>query len=282
MGHPYFKGRRLCIATKHGKELVIAPILEKALGVTAFVPENFDTDELGTFSGEVSREDTPLDTARRKCEMAMEQTGCDLVVASEGSFGSHPTLLFVPADEEFLVLMDKSNDLEIIARTITTETNLGGAAISTESELQDFAEKSLFPDHALIIKSSEQEWKFIQKGITDASELKSAFEECIQKFGNAYVETDMRAMLNPLRMKAISKTAEELKNKILSACPKCDFPGFSVVEKQPGLPCSQCGMPTRSTLNLIYRCANCSFERKESFPSGKTYEDPMYCDFCNP
>ena len=52
-----FEGRKLLIATKHKKEIVIAPILEKELGVTCFVAPDLDTDELGTFTGEVERRD---------------------------------------------------------------------------------------------------------------------------------------------------------------------------------------------------------------------------------
>jgi hypothetical protein len=35
------------------KGKVIAPLLEKNLGVICFVNENFDTDLLGTFTGEI-------------------------------------------------------------------------------------------------------------------------------------------------------------------------------------------------------------------------------------
>jgi hypothetical protein len=48
-----FKDCTLVIATMHGKEKVIAPLLVKALGVKIIVPENFDTDLYGTFSGEI-------------------------------------------------------------------------------------------------------------------------------------------------------------------------------------------------------------------------------------
>ena len=62
-----FKGRNLIIATKHGKEKVIAPIVEKELGVKCFVTKDLDTDILGTFTGEVERKDDPLTAARKKC-----------------------------------------------------------------------------------------------------------------------------------------------------------------------------------------------------------------------
>lgn len=50
-----FSQRKLVIATKHHKEKVIAPLIEKVLGVECFVGKNFDTDTLGTFTGEVER-----------------------------------------------------------------------------------------------------------------------------------------------------------------------------------------------------------------------------------
>jgi hypothetical protein len=55
-----FKGRKLIIATKHKKEIVIAPILEKGLGVKCFTDETFDTDRLGTFTGEIERKLDPI------------------------------------------------------------------------------------------------------------------------------------------------------------------------------------------------------------------------------
>ena len=98
-----FEGRRLVIATKHHKETVIAPLLEQHLGVQCFVPNDFDTDALGTFTGEVARKEDALSTARQKCLLAMQKTNCDLGIASEGSFGPHPSIFMAHADNEFLI-----------------------------------------------------------------------------------------------------------------------------------------------------------------------------------
>lgn len=94
-----FEGRKLVIATKHQKEQVLSPLLSHSLGVHVIVPNNLDTDLLGTFSGEVERKHDPITTARLKCQWAMDLTNCDLAVASEGSFGSHPAAFFLPANE---------------------------------------------------------------------------------------------------------------------------------------------------------------------------------------
>ena len=79
-----FENRKLLIATKHGKEQVIAPLVEQALGVSCFVTTKFDTDTLGTFSGEVPRKEDALSTLRNKCLLAMEKNGCELGIANEG------------------------------------------------------------------------------------------------------------------------------------------------------------------------------------------------------
>jgi hypothetical protein len=158
-----FEGRRLIIATKHKKEQVIAPILEETLGVKCFVDTSFDTDMLGTFSGEVEREQDPVSTARLKCLKAMELNNCDLGIASEGSFGSHPSIFFASADDEFLILIDKKNKLEIIARELSTETNFNGLKIESEKELLEFATIAKFPSHGLILKATKTETSDRQK-----------------------------------------------------------------------------------------------------------------------
>jgi len=132
-----FIERKLIIATKHKKEKVIAPLFEKELGVKCFTPSNFDTDLLGTFTGEVERKDDPLVTLRNKCLLAMDLTNCDLGIASEGSFGSHPYIPFIQADDELLIFIDKKNDLEIIERELSTETNFTGTELKTEKVLSN-------------------------------------------------------------------------------------------------------------------------------------------------
>lgn len=277
-----FEDRNLIIATKHKKEDVIAPILEKELGVKCFVSSDLDTDLLGTFTGEIERKEDPVSSARNKCYMAMELTNCDLAIASEGSFGPHPTLFFIPADDEILVFVDKKNGLEIIAREISTESNFNGSEIKTEKNLLKFAAKANFPSHGLILRKSKDEYSNIEKGITDAAVLSKVFFKLINDFGTAFVETDMRAMYNPTRMKIIERAAKKLIKKINTLCPVCNMPGFGITDAKEGLPCEICNFPTRSTISYLYSCQKCSYKKEEKYPKGKQTEDPMYCDYCNP
>lgn len=277
-----FEGRTLLIATKHEKEKVIAPIVEKELGIKCLVTKDLDTDKFGTFSGEVERKDDPITTARNKCYLAMELTNCDLVIASEGSFGPHPTLYFVPADDEFLLFIDKKNGLEIIARELSIETNFNGSEIKTEKKLFEFAAKANFPLHGLILRKSKDEYSGIVKGITNAEQLSIIFNHLIKNYGTAYIETDMRAMYNPTRMNVIELAAKKLINQINALCPICQMPGFGITAAKEGLPCEICNYPTGSKISYIYSCQKCGYLEEEKYPKGKKTEDPMYCAICNP
>ena len=280
--HELFVGRNLFIATKHKKEKVIAPILEKELGVTCKATDDFDTDTLGTFSGEIDRKDDALTTVKNKCLQAMELTNCDLAIASEGSFGPHPTLFFVPADDELLYFIDKKNNLEIWARELTTNTNFNGCLIENIKDLIEFTDKVLFPSHRLILKKSPDDTSEIIKGICDKQELLSQFNFFLNKYGRAYVETDMRAMYNPTRMNVIEKATNNLIAKLNNFCPQCDTPGFSVTYAKSGLPCKQCKFPTRSTLAYIYECKKCNYKNEVQYPHQRYVEEPTFCDICNP
>jgi hypothetical protein len=277
-----FKNRRLLIATKHEKETVIAPLLEKNLGVICFTNADFDTDSLGTFSGEIERELDPIATVKNKCLLAMEASDCDLGVASEGSFGSHPSVFFASADEEFLIFIDKKNNLEILVRELSMETNFNGEEITNEKALLEFAHSVGFPSHGLLLKKSKNDTSEIIKGITNTDHLIEAFQKLIEKSSSVYAETDMRALFNPSRMKVIEAAAQKLVLKINSLCPGCDKPGFGITDATRGLKCSLCGSPTRSTLSHIYVCQHCQYSKEELYPNKETTEDPMYCDYCNP
>ena len=109
----FFSGRTLVLGTKHEKEKVIAPILERELGVRVVVPDNFETDQFGTFTRETARAGNQLEAARRKVTAAMELLGADLGLASEGSFGPHRDVPFVSQNFELVLLVDKKNDIEM-------------------------------------------------------------------------------------------------------------------------------------------------------------------------
>ncbi|WP_339794258.1 MAG: DUF6671 family protein [Imperialibacter sp.] len=260
----------------------MAPLLERYLGCQCVVPADLDTDQLGTFSGEIPRRFSPIEAARRKCRMALSEIGGDLCIASEGSFGSHPSLPFQAANEELVLLVDSRNGFEVSASKVSFQTNFNGQAIVSLEELQSFAEKALFPSHGLIIRKNPKSDAGIVKGINTWPALQIAFESTMNTWGQVYVETDMRAMHNPLRMETIRAATIKLIHKLQNSCAVCGAPGFGVVRQAAGLPCSVCSQPTKSVMASTYGCQLCHFEEHKLFPQDKPSEGPAYCDYCNP
>jgi hypothetical protein len=273
----WLKNKTIVVASKHEKDKVIKPLFDVKFDST-FLSCNIDTDQLGTFSGEIKRILTPYEAAIEKCRMAFNETDADFAISSEGSFGPHPTLFFVPADEELMLFMSRNEELIIWAKHISTETNYNQIDNPTEQELIDFLANIQFPSHKVIFKSEKK----IKKDIENLNILNQLVSYARQNKQTFRIETDMRAHCNPSRMKVIEETTHKLIEKINSNCPSCELPGFSVQEAVKGLPCSQCGLPTQSTLKHIKVCQQCNHQEEIFFPRGIKEEDPTYCSFCNP
>jgi hypothetical protein len=180
------------------------------------------------------------------------------------------------------MLKDYENDIEIVAREISIETNFNSKLIHTEEELFEFAAQVNFPSHALLLKSNEKNFEKIFKGINTKEVLLEKYYALKNEFNSVYAETDMRAMFNPTRMNVIENATYKLIEKVKSLCPKCSLPGFDVVSIKSGLPCKNCLFPTRSTLSHLYQCKKCNHEEVKLYPRDLKYEDPTYCDNCNP
>jgi len=277
-----YNGRTLIIATRHNKDQVIAPILASHLKVQCFTPSELDTDRFGTFSGEKERLHSPLDAARSKCQLALELYPYDLALASEGSFGPHPELGFLPVDEEVLLLVDKKNNREIFVRHRSVNTNFNGSVITTEKGLLKFASMVHFPSHGLILRKKKDDLSQLVKGIVNPRQLMETFRDLMASHHEAYVETDMRALYNPTRMQVIKEATEKMVTKLTSCCPRCAANGYAVVNAVPGLPCDTCGLPTRSIQAHLYRCEICGFEEEKKYPHNKRSEEAGFCDYCNP
>lgn len=277
-----FKDSKIWVATKHAKEKAIEPVFQQAFHVGCERLEGLDTDQLGTFSGEVERKLPPLEAAREKCRLGHQLTGKRFIMANEGSFGNHPLYFTQTAGEEILVLMDFEENREFKVKHLTTETNFNELDVETIEGAVDFMQQIGFPAHGLILQVKEVNRFKPEKGLKTESALLNRLSKLLQAGKVVRLETDMRAMYNPTRMEAIKQAAFKMVELLNSPCPKCSAPGFGVEKVLPGLPCSSCGYPTRSVRAHLYHCSACGFQKEVAFPNGKTAEDPMFCDHCNP
>jgi hypothetical protein len=275
-----FEGRRLLVATRHGKEKILGPALEDFLGVRAFILPDFDSDRFGTFSGEVERPDDARTTLQKKVDYGMALSGATLAIGSEGSFGPHPQIGWVAANQEWLLLKDSVHDLAIEVQTVSAETNFAGREVASWAELEAFASEAGFPGHALILKiAGPQGFVLLEKGIQDAGRLRTVFANFQKTSPVVTAETDMRAMCNPSRQAVIRQALDLLLEKIASACPVCHTPGFGITDVRAGRPCAWCGHETQLWAAKVFSCVRCGHLHEE--PASEK-ADPQYCPSCNP
>lgn len=280
-----FTNRVAVLATMHQKEQVMAPILEE-LGLKVIVPYTFNTDTFGTFTREIKRPGTQIEAARLKALEVLEITGETIAVASEGSFAPHPSLPYISSNREIVVFIDKTHDLEIIGEEFSIDTNHDYKVISSVDEAYEFASKIGFPEHGLIVMFDEnpKNSSEVFKGINTLDKLTEAVNFVLNHSitGKAHIETDMRAMFNPTRMKNIEKATRNLISKINSCCPQCSAPGFDITQRIQGLPCELCYAPTLLIKSVIYQCKKCGYKEDKLYPDGAEFADPGQCMYCNP
>ncbi len=277
-----YSGQRVALLTQHGKEKVVAPVLDSALGCRVELVSGYDTDLLGTFSRDIPRKGTQLEAARQKARIGMQLSGLKQGLASEGSFGPDPFAGMVPWNVELLIFIDDTREIEVIG---FAQGNALSAHLLTArwTEAESFARQTGFPEHQLVLRPGGDADRRIRKGIASWSELVVAFEWAQAQSAGAqvFLETDLRAHANPTRMETIRRAAEDLALKLCSLCPACHSPGFWIVERVPGLRCADCDAPTRETSSNIHGCLKCA-HREAREHSDRQYADPSHCDYCNP
>lgn len=278
----FLLGRQVVVASQHAKEKVIGPPLIEAFNLQVLLAQNLDTDAFGTFAGEVERVLTPIDAAREKCRRAMDLTATDLAIASEGSFGPHPMYPFVAAHEELILMLDRKYQKEFVVKTFETNTNFNTWTIESLDELDEIIELAKFPSHALIVKKSASDASDCVKGIRSKDQLLVTVKEFINRYSKCQVETDMRAMYNPSRLDVIARLTDKLIEQIRTPCPQCKAPGFRMTDVLRGLPCAICELETRGIRAEIYRCSTCLYQEQRKKVGSPEWEDPMFCDYCNP
>jgi ribosomal protein L37E len=277
----------VALATRHGKERALAPLLEARLGVQVVLAEGVDTDRFGTFTREVPRPGGALEAARAKAEAAL--AACPAArfgLASEGSFGAHPHLPFVPGGHELVLLRERGGGLEVVGEHLTAETNFAHARAASLEEARAFARRAGFPSHALVVAACEggepAPHRALYKGVCRPLALERTVRVVLGACGEAHLETDMRAHLNPTRMRAIARAGRALVRRARTLCPACGRPGFGVLSLLPGRPCADCGRPTRLVREERWGCGGCGLQRGRVPPGGEAPAPPGACDGCNP
>jgi hypothetical protein len=269
----------IAFGTQHDKARLVSPfftvIPELTLREVAI-----DTDQFGTFSGDIPRVLSPYECALQKAKLAAQAAGTRYGLGSEGSIGVHPAMPFITSDVEHLVLWDEQEHVAL------TESVLGPIATVTGTysswdECHTALSGHNFEGNFLICRSPDQS-SVVVKGIRSEAELHEAFLACQAESGDqrVTVESDLRAMCSVSRQNNISAVAEKLAARLSRSCPSCEQWGWGLEKNLFGAPCSECGMLSPHALReKVLVCEYCQFEHtQESFAACS----PAQCSVCNP
>jgi len=267
---------RVALGTQHGKEAVIAPPLA-ALGITVQTAA-IDTDRFGTFAGDVARAGTMREAARAKARAAAEATGLAVGLGSEGAYGPHPFVPFLPLGQELLLWHDTRTGHEIIETTTDDHPCFDQQTLALASEAEAFLSRVGFPGTAVIVQTAPAAPP-IARGITDRATLERALAQALALSPSALIQTDMRAHRNPRRMAVIGDLAARLARRIATPCPACAAPGYGHLRTLAGLPCRDCGSETLQIAADVEGCTACG---TETVRPRAGLADPAACPCCNP
>lgn len=276
----YYKDQNVLLASKHEKEQAIAAPFMTRLSCTLTV-NDFDTDQFGTFTGEIARTLSPYETCLLKAKTAAEQDNYAYSVASEGSFGPHPAFPLVPSAHELMVFIDREHDWIIAEQLVSQKTNYAMITINKNTNIDAFLKRVRFPSHALIVQGSSDN-RVVAKGINHFETLIHHLTIGFKNEKELLLTTDMRAMMNPTRMEVIGELADKLALRIATLCVQCACPGFGFKSTRGKLPCAFCGSSTSFYEEEVWGCIACEHQEYKMRRDGLLKADPTYCDYCNP
>lgn len=266
---------QIALLTLHGKAQALEP-LARDLGLALVVDEGYDTDQLGTFTGETARAGTQVEAAARKARLACERNGTRYGLGSEGSFGPDPYLGSVPWGIEVVVWYDAVLDVQVHAAHQGPEVCWRQQTVATVSEGLAFAQSVGFPAQGVVVGKPGD--ALFDKNLRDTDGLRHALEQALAQ-GPAWVETDLRAHRNPLRMQAIARAGVALGQRLAQRCPGCGARGFGPVRLLPGARCDCCGHATSNAHAQLLECPGCGHTEvqklRETVPASR-------CERCNP
>lgn len=278
----FFLNRSAVIVTRHGKERVIAPLLAQEFGMQVDVCDSIDTDRFGTFTRDVRRQKNQLETARAKADAGLKVSQADFAIASEGAFWAHPDVPFATCNTEIVLLRSRDGSMEIVGTHQSMQAHMHQGWADSAESLQQIAKEQDFPRHGMVLRRNPHSVRSMRKNIHSLQDLHAETNALLrwpwQK--RVFYETDLRAHRNPTRMAAIAEATKDLAQRMKQQCPACALPGFGIVDYRYGLPCRQCGAPTRSIRASILRCSGCAYTVERI--AAEERADPAGCQHCNP
>ncbi len=279
--HPYAR-RRIGLATMHAKERAVAAPFRRLLDAEVLVAPRLDTDQLGTFSGEIPRPGDLLHTALLKAEMVFGSLDVDCALASEGSYGPIGRLPFAAGGLELLAFIDRARGMRLVETLRTHRTNWRLWRFGRGNPNVPRALKAVgFPRFGVFVIAGSDPSRPVKDLATVDAVVAAVDREARRSAdGEAILISDMRAHRNPTRMQVLRALSHKLARRLTALCPKCGAPGFGHVEARRGLPCEDCGAPTHWIDFDVDGCAACGHAVARPRRDGRRTAPRLSCQSC--
>jgi ribosomal protein S27AE len=262
---------RIAMLTRHDKVRLIAPVLSQEAGIELVLCDSFDTDCLGSFSGERPRFMSQAECALRKAALAADLSGEALGLGSEGSFSAGPFGLGT-------FNLELLSCINIEAGWVVTGRFYGPSRVQrwtlTSFAALQHALSSVPTGQLLLLKQQQQ----VFKGLTPAETLTHATP--LLTLGEVELSYDLRAHCCPERQLHIRQAAQDLVARLQRCCPRCSTPGFWPDKAIAGLPCEDCAAPSSLTRQHQACCQRCGYT--EYYAAEAKYAAAQFCPVCNP
>ncbi len=276
-----YAGVVIAMGTMHGKEHQVAPPFAHLLGAHVVAPAGIDTDQFGTFTGEVTRTSAASAAATAKARLAMRVAGVPYGLASEASYDTWYGMLAV--HEEILVFVDDVRGIQVVEGVNTPGAPGPPRLVDGADGALDAAYGFGFPRQGAAVKAAvDERVRVFGKGITDTGTLVEVVGAAlaVSDDNRAWVEPDLRAHHNPSRRDILADLAGRLARRLATPCPGCGCPGYGKVEVREGLPCRACGCPTTLIAADVDGCPACA--HRSTVARDGTGAEPRCCPRCNP
>jgi len=249
-----------------------------------WVPEDFNTDQFGTFTREKARRGTQLEVVRAKARTAMERYRYPIGIASEGSFAAHPQMPFLQSNLELVVLIDDTAGVEVVGQARSSTVTPKQAVVTSVGAAMEQANAWGFPKQGVILRANVHARRGIEKELCTWDELQSAVTRRLRWpwVRSLTLETDMRAHRCPARQETIAAATRDVTSRYLQRCPQCQAPGFVATGVARTATCALCQLPTDVPQIEVCLCSVCGYRVDRPISGAPTQADPGNCARCNP
>ncbi|MGN7189483.1 DUF6671 family protein [Curtobacterium sp. MCBA15_004] len=275
------RGATVVFATRHGKQDQAAEVFRELLDARVVAPDDIDTDQFGTFTGETARVRTPRQAALDKARLGIALTGHRFALASEATYTSAwPT----GSHHELLVFLDDDREVVLTEEAVVPAPGQGAVTLRDPGDALAVAARFGFPDTRAVVVWRRDGLTVARKGLTSAAAVTAAVADAVADVtpddGTVLICPDLRAHANPARRRVIADLSRRMAERLARPCPACRSAGWGRIGVERGLRCSGCGTASAGVAADVLGCAVC--DATEVVPRSPGTIEPEWCEVCNP